>query len=227
MEKPSSEFFDKLGQYVYQYIDFDGKIYYTGKGRGDRCWAHVNEKDFDPLQCFIVATNLEKFEDKKDWQSFLLESFLIATHSPEQNSVSGHYKDCFIMKPLSQMFTDFQSEQHDNFETLPQWYLDNYPSFFGKLREIKINSGAIFFLSSARNNMYIMWKWVPNSEDPINVQFEINAQDEKLTSMKKQMKEWLKDGGYVKISDKSKDNKMSVDVETIEEVIQLFELFWQ
>ena len=225
--KPSGEFFQTLGQYVYKYVNDNGRIIYCGKGNGDRCLAHLKDKDYSIENCYIIARNLEKFSGKKDGESFLLESYIIATETPEDNSVSGHYKECFIMKPLSQMFTDFQSEQHDNFETLPQWYLDNYPSFFGKLREIKINSGATFFLSSARNNMYIMWKWVPNSEDPINVQFEINAQDDKLTSMKKQMKEWLKDGGYVKVSDKSKDNKMSVDVETIEEVIQLFELFWQ
>jgi len=90
MEKPTQEFFATLGQYVYQYIDSEGKPYYTGKGRADRCFAHVYEKGFDPEDCYIVARNLEKFEDKKDWQSFLLESYLISTQNPDGNTVSGH-----------------------------------------------------------------------------------------------------------------------------------------
>ena len=100
MEKPTLEFFATLGQYVYQYKDEQG-VYYTGKGNGDRCYAHVAEKGFDPEQCYIVARNLERFEDKKDWQSFLLESYLIATLNPDGNSVSGHYKECFVMANLS------------------------------------------------------------------------------------------------------------------------------
>ena len=121
MEKPTLEFFATLGQYVYQYIDSEGKPYYTGKGNGDRCYAHVADKGFNPDECFIVARNLEKFEDKKDWQSFLLESYLIATQSPDGNSVAGHYKECFVMANLSEIFGEYQAEQHDMFESLPTW----------------------------------------------------------------------------------------------------------
>jgi hypothetical protein len=88
MQKPSGEFFSQLGQSVYQYINRDTlKPYYTGKGNGDRCWAHVVDKGFNPEDCFIVARNLENFEDKQDWQSFLLESYLITTQNPEDNSL--------------------------------------------------------------------------------------------------------------------------------------------
>ncbi len=226
MEKPTLEFFATLGQYVYQYIDSEGKVYYTGKGNGDRCYAHVADKGFDPEQCYILAKNLEKFEDKKDWQSFLLESYLIATLNPDGNSVSGHYKECFVMASLSSMFTNYKNDQYDMFETLPSWYVDNYDTFRGRLREVNLNASTAFFLSNARNKMYMMWWWNPNSEDPVKVTFEINLPDgESLTAQKKQMKEWLKVNGYSKTHDDGKVQKFAVFASSIGDVITLFKEF--
>ena len=226
MEKPSLEFFATLGQYVYQYIDSEDKVYYTGKGNGDRCWAHVTEKDYNPEHIHIVARNLEKFDLKKDGASFLLESYFISTQNPDGNSVAGHYKECFIMASLSSMFKTFVSEQHDMFENLPDWYTVNYDTFRGRLREIKITDSTVFFLSSARNKMYMMWYWDPKSSDPVKVTFEINLPDgEALTAQKKQMKEWLKTNGYTKLHEDGKVQKFAVFADSIEEVVGLFQEF--
>ena len=112
MKKPSGEFFAELGQYVYAYI-VGGEYKYIGKGNGDRCWSHVESKGLDPEDCYIVARNLEAFEDKQDWQSFLLESFLIQQHQPEFNSVSGHYKENFKMASLKGLFNTYTSNQRN------------------------------------------------------------------------------------------------------------------
>ncbi len=226
MEKPSGEFFATLGQYVYQYIDEQGIVYYTGKGNGDRCYAHVIEKGFNPDHCRIVARNLERFEDKKDWQSFLLESYLIATLNPDGNSVSGHYKECFVMASLSSMFTTFKSDQYDMFEALPSWYVENYDTFRGRLREVNLNATTAFFLSNARNKMYMMWWWNPNSEEPVKVTFEINLPDgDTLKGQKSTMKKWLKENGYDKVHDDGKVQKFAVFAPSIDEVITLFKEF--
>lgn len=226
MEKPTLEFFATLGQYVYQYIDSEGKVYYTGKGNGDRCWAHVADKQFDPEHCHIVARNLEKFEDKKDWQSFLLESYLISTLNPDGNSVAGHYKECFVMASLSSMFKNYVSDQYDMFESMPDWYIEHYDTFRGRLREVNLNATTAFFLSNARNKMYMMWWWSPNSVDPIKITFEINLPDgEQLKSQKATMRKWLKENGYEKTHDDGKVQKFGVFAEDIEDVVALFNEF--
>ena len=233
MQKPSTEFFSTLGQYVYQYVDRTTlKPYYTGKGNYDRCWAHVIEKGFNPDDCYIVARNLERFEDKKDWQSFLLESYLITTHEPESNSVSGHYKECFIMASLSSLFTEFENDQHDNFEKLPEWYVDNYDHFRGRVREVRINSTATFVLSASRNQMYCMFTWYPNGSDDIRMSFEIapTSDKAKLTQYKENLVKWLKSEGYKNPSaDSSGDvgnRKLTVTVDSIESVVSLWNAFW-
>lgn len=227
MEKPSGEFFETLGQYVYQYIDDDGSVYYTGKGNGDRCWAHVIEKGFDPKQCFIIARNLEKFENKKDWQSFLLESYLIAKLNPENNSVSGHYKECFVMANLSDFFGKYQSELVDPFESLPDWYSEHYDSLRGRLSELKLNSTTLFLKSAARNRLYMMW-WYTPSEETVKVGFEINipAGDERTQALK-HLKLWLKEEGYPKTTQDGVEYKIHIAVDSIEDVIDLFNKFNQ
>lgn len=230
MEKPSFQFFDSLGQYVYQYVDRSTlKPYYTGKGNLDRCWAHVVEKNFNPEDCYIVARNLERFENKKDWQSFLLESYLIATHEPENNSVSGHYKECFVMASLSSMFTEFVSEQHDNFEKLPDWYVDNYDTFRGRIREVRINSTATFIVSNARNQLYCMFTWYPETSDSIRMSFEIapTNDENKVAQFKENLTKWLKSEGYKNPTDEGTSNrKLSVNVDDIDGVITLWNSFW-
>ena len=226
MEKPSSEFFATLGQYVYQYIDSEGKVYYTGKGNGDRCWSHVVEKDFNPDQCYIVARNLEKFENKKDWQSFLLESYLISTLNPEGNSVAGHYKECFVMVALSSMFKEYVSDQYNMFAAFPDWYVKNFERVFdGKLREVNFNSTTAYFLSNARNKMYMMWWWSPNSSDPTKITFEIKAEGKDLASQKATMCKWLKENGFDETFDDGKPQKLAVFSDSIEDVVTLFEEF--
>jgi hypothetical protein len=229
MNKPSGEFFLSLGQYVYQYINRDTlKPYYTGKGNGDRCWAHVIDKGFDPEECFIVARNLEKFENKQDWQSFLLESYLISTHDPENNSVSGHYKECFVMASLSSLFSEYESDQFDNFAALPDWYVSNYDSFKNRVREVKINATTTFVLSNARNQMYMMFYWSPTDvESPIKVTFEINLPDgDKLDGVKSKLIAWLKSEGHKQTLPDGKVQKLAVNVDDIDSVIGLWNSFW-
>ena len=226
MEKPTLAFFSTLGQYVYQYIDDEGKVYYTGKGNGDRCWSHVSSKEFSPDHCYIVAKNLEKFESKKDWQSFLLESFLISTQNPDGNSVSGHYKECFIMAKLSEYFGKYQNDQSDPFESLPDWYLHNYDCLRGRITELNINSITTFIKSAARNKIYMMWWHSPLKSKETKVGFEVKMDPgEERTEAIKLLKQWLKSLGYPKTSQDGVDYKIHIMVKSMDEVFELFNKF--
>jgi hypothetical protein len=225
MVKPSAEFFATLGQYVYKYVDDQGNLLYVGKGNSDRCLCHLKSKKYKLENCHIVARNLEQFEDKKDWQSFLLESYLIATMSPEHNSVSGHYKECFVMASLSSLFSDYESGQYDNFETLPQWYIENYDIFRNRIREIKINSTTTFLMSNARNAIYMMWYWSPN-EEQVKVTFEINQDRERMLTTQQKLISLLESKKYTTFPD-GKESKVAINVKNIHEVIELFADFWK
>lgn len=130
------------------------------------------------------------------------------------------------MASLSSMFTNFKSDQYDMFETLPSWYVENYDTFRGRLREVNLNATTAFFLSNARNKMYMMWWWSPTSDDPIKVTFEVNLPDgDALSAQKTTLKKWLEKNGYNKVHDDGKVQKIAIFVETIEDVVTLFKEF--
>jgi len=226
--RPTAEFFETLGQYIYEYVDNNGLILYVGKGVGDRCLVHLKDKGYVIDHCHIVARNLEKFIDKP---SLLLESYMISNRHPQDNIVAGHYKECFKVASLSSMFSDFQSDQFDNFEKFPDWYIDNYhDTFKNRIAEIKIRSSSTFMISNARNSMYMMWYW-SSTDESIKVTFEINqGDDQKLEHIKNKMFDWLSSNGYNKKNGSApfpdgKKQKFAITVESIDEVIVLFKKF--
>ena len=102
-------FWDSLGKYVYGYKDADGNWEYIGKGTGRRIKSHVKTKELDLDNAWIIARNLEDFEGKHDSHSFLIESLLIELNNPALNSVSGHYKENFVMASLKGLFGEYVS----------------------------------------------------------------------------------------------------------------------
>jgi hypothetical protein len=124
------------------------------------------------------------------------------------------------------MFSNFKNDQYDMFETLPNWYVENYDTFRGRLREVNLNATTAFFLSNARNKMYMMWWWSPTTDDPIKVTFEINIPDgDALNLQKATLKKWLSENGYKKVHDDGKIQKNAIFVDTIDDLVILFKEF--
>jgi len=186
------DFWQTLGQYVYGYLK-DGKWQYIGKGNRNRAIQHIKEKDYDINDLYIIAKNLERFDfdRKKDAQSFLLESYLISSYTPSDNSVSGHYKECFKMAKFSELFNVYTSSQKDNFEALPEWYIENYEKLKGRLTVVEIKSEMTWLSFSTREQLQ------PNilvaSDGNIkHFRFQIQAQEkDKIAYRKEQIFEFL------------------------------------
>ena len=220
--KPSLAFFETLGQYVYKYANDVGLTIYVGKGVGDRCLAHLKDKGYSIDNCYIVARNLEKFIDKP---SLLLESFLINKIEPRDNMVAGHYKECFGVTSLSSMFSEFKSDQFDNFEQFPEWYVSNYQVFKGKLRAFNISTGNIWVQSPGRNSIYMQWYWYPTEEE-VKVTFEVAyGEDQKVETIKNKIIDWLSENGYNESFPDGKKQKLAVNCENIDAVVELFKKF--
>lgn len=178
-------FWETLGQYVYGYKDPVTKVWiYIGKGNGDRAKSHLKSKNYSLDDLYIIARNLENFcQTKTDLQSFILESYLISTHHPSDNSVAGHYKECFIMTKLSELFEEFKREQHDNFEVLPDWYTDHYSVIKGRVRLLTVNSSKHFVDFAVRKNLQPILE--VSSDDDVVLKVAISANyDEKFEQLK-------------------------------------------
>ena len=146
-------FWETLGQYVYGYME-NNQFVYIGKGNGNRALSHTKSKNYDMDNLVIIARNLENFrEDKGDIQAFILESFLIATNDPRDNSVAGHYKECFVMAKFSELFEEFKKDQHDNFETMPEWFVENYEKMAGRINVLTVKSTHHAMEFSTRQQM--------------------------------------------------------------------------
>lgn len=181
-------FWETLGQYVYGYKEND-EFVYIGKGNGNRALSHIDSKEYDSDNLYIIARNLEKFKtEKKDIQSFLLESFLISKNNPRDNSVAGHYKECFIMAKFSELFEEFKKDQHDNFETMPEWYTDNYEKFAGRLNVIVIKSGNHLMEFSTRQQMQPTIGI--STEGDVSLTVAVHCRDEQLQMRLKQLEQF-------------------------------------
>jgi hypothetical protein len=223
------EFYRTLGQYVYGYQDEFGNWKYIGKGNFNRVESHIKTKEFNLDDCWIIAKNLEKFDfkNKDDGESFLLESFLINFFNPNFNSVSGHYKDCFVMAKFSELFAQYKAAQFDNFESLPNWYVDNYDVFKGRLNVVTIKSDNIYMESATREKIQMQF-YVNSDSSPYNVRFAIwNCVNEQLEQKENELFMFLESCGYSRdlIEKTGNRNMYQISPKTIEEVISLFDQF--
>ena len=218
--RPTGVFFETLGKYVYMYRGTSERPSYIGKGVGDRCLHHLKDKGYKIDDCIIVAKNLERFNlDKKDW-SFVLESYLISTLNPEDNSVSGHYKECFIMKDLSFLFGEFVDSQRDMFEEMTTLVSDNPDVFKGTIGYTESRGTSYVIESGMRENIYFRIK-VQTKEPQVTVVFKANNPNF-FQPLVKKLQSNLSD--TYELDSTSNKNEVSFST-TIEDALELWSAF--
>lgn len=220
--RPSNAFFETLGQYVYMYKPNNSHPAYIGKGIGDRCLHHLKDKGYSLNDCIIVARNLEKFNLEKKDASFVLESYLISTLSPKDNSVSGHYKECFIMSDLSFLFGEYVDSQRDMFNELSELVNGNSDVFKGTMGYTETRNTSYYIETGMRENIYFGIK-VQTKEPQITC--ILKANNEKFFNALLEKVEGNLGLKY-DLDTTSNKNQISFQVEQMEEAIQLWSSFW-
>lgn len=219
-------FWDNLGQYVYGYKDSEtGEWLYFGKGNGNRGSTHIKTKGYNIDDLYIIACNLEKFEGKQDWQSFELESFLISLYNPSGNSVSGHYKECFVMSRFSTLFKNYTDSQYDSFAELPQWYLENYANLKGKIGTLVIKSETIQLFGQTRNSMAMNFYVNPVTDEVTQIDISIwNGATIDVQAQGAELVRILADMGYeaYPVGKKEKHKTFRIDETDIQKVVDIF-----
>jgi hypothetical protein len=217
-------FWETLGQYVYGYKE-DGNFVYVGKGNGNRALSHVGSKEYDTDNLYIIARNLERFGEKKDWQSFLLESYLISNNSPRDNSVSGHYKECFIMAKMSEILNEFEKSQHDNFEVHPDWYVENYNIFKRRLNVFVVKSHHHVLEFETTNQMQPVLEIT--TDDEVSLKVAIHTKEEEpLEIRKQQLHAFCSRVGIKEIQSIGTRNHFTIGVEDKEMAFKFIEDFY-
>ena len=219
--KPTAAFFDTLGDYVYMYRSRTLGVgpAYVGKGTGGRCLSHLKDKGYSIDDCVIVARNLEKFKlDEKD-ASFVLESYLIAHWSPEDNSVSGHYKDCFVMADLSKLFGSYVDSQRNMFSEISDLVLSN-SEVFNNIGYTETRASSYIIETPAKDNIYFGIK-VQTKDPQITCYVKANG-DKYFKALVAKCDEVLSE--YT-LDSKSNKNQINFQVESLEEAMELWTSF--
>lgn len=219
--RPSGAFFETLGQYVYMYKGTKARPSYIGKGVGDRCLHHLKDKGYKIEDCVIIAKNLERFNLERKDASFVLESYLISTLSPKDNSVSGHYKECFIMSNLSFLFSSYVDSQRDMFEELTSLVNENPDVFKGTLGYTETRGTSFYLETGMRENIYFGIK-VQTKDPQITCILKSNN-----PSMFSALVEKTVDnlGDRYDLDSTSNKNQLSFPVQTMEEAMELWSTF--
>lgn len=218
-QKPTGEFFEKLGHYVYAYICREtGEWLYVGKGLGARVYDHVNEKEYDWEDSVLLDRNCEQWGDGNKI-AILKEGTYIKQYNPRDNKVSGHHKEeYYIMSRFSGLFEQHQNDQRKMHSEMNAIIDDNpvIEQYFG-WGECR---GKTFQVETkAFNDLYCGIKCdASGSQDVISVKFKASKAKKVFLEQIKEMCEDLSQNGQ----GSGNDPWVSYEVEDLDAAVALW-----
>lgn len=221
--KPSGEFFATLGKYIYGYKNPESEDWdYIGKGVGDRAYAHVEDKELDWENCYLIARNLERYDEKADGAQFSMEAFLIHFFKPELNSVSGRYQEeTYIMSRFSGLFEQHQNDQRKMYVELHTFIAEN--PIIEQYNGFACSRGKTFEVeSNAIDQLYCVIKCdASGAQDIISVKFKANKSKKVVIDQIKEMCKDLSQNG----EGSGSDPWVSYVVEDLDAAVELWKDF--
>ena len=118
------------------------------------------------------------------------------------------------MAKMSELFNEFEKSQHDNFESQPDWYVENYNIFKGRLNVYVVKSHHHQLEFETTHKMQPVLEIT--TDDEVLLKIMIHAKDDVLETRKEQLYTFCEEFGITDIKEVGVRNHFNIGVKNKE-----------
>ena len=128
------------------------------------------------------------------------------------------------MAKMSELFNEFERSQHDNFEVHPDWYMENYNIFKGRLNVFVVKKHHHVLEFETTHQMQPVLEITTDEEVSLKVQ--VHAKDAALETRKEQLYTFCEQLGITDIEEVGVRNHFQIGVDNKEMAFKFIEDFY-